>query len=190
MTYQHDRRSKFAYIVRLYLLINIVFKELIYLFIYSDFPFHWYISIHWDTHLKITLWGINHVYIDNVFLYSIPLKKDNISSISTFLNMSILLKHRKNCKLRAKSLYSRGTFLVLSRFWHSICFSWLSINKRVSLVWALYKRDMISSYFLHFLRAGLQSPKMVFNMKSLVCMLLFQLGFHFFNRKGENRKEK
>ena len=127
----------------------------------------------------ISLQTIHHIFWYN----PVSRKKDRTSSILTFLNRSIKLFTLKNRFLmRAKALHSIRMCLMMQgvrQVKHCGCCSCFSMKERVSLVWPMRNRDIMTCSLLDFLKTGLHSPKVGWIWKSLLWMLFFHSCYHF-----------
>ena len=135
---------------------------------------------------RITLNGIDQVYVYIFWHNFISLKKERISSILIFSNRSFILFTLKRCFLMwVKVLHSMRTCLTMQDVCHIIhwgCCSGLSIKMRVNLVWPMRNWDIVNCSFLDFLNASLQFPKVGLIKKSLLWMLLFYLRIFYAKR--------
>ena len=123
------------------------------------------------------------ISIHPIFWYNLVSLKDRTSSILTLLNRYLKRFTLKNCFLmRTKALHSMRTFLKVQGVWHVKycgCCSCFRMKEWVSLVWLMGNRDIMTSSFLDFLKAGLRSPKVGWIWKNLLRVFLFQCSCHF-----------
>ena len=134
--------------------------------------------------LRIGYFLYVYIYVVIFFRTTLSLKKDRTSSILTFSNKSVKLFTLKNCFLiAAKALHSIRICLTVQVVWHVKhcgCGSCFSMKAWVSLVWPMRNRDITTCSLLHFLKAGLRSPKVDWIWESLVWMFMSHRCCHFF----------